>query len=87
MAEAGTGCGAFGASFGALFEVKNRAGKPTFVLLSDPQGGPTGEVREVVDLDGDGDVEMLLEDGLIQRVGPVWQQTLDLAPPNFDCPC
>jgi len=86
-AVAGSGCGQFGGSFGALFEVKDLATKPTFVLLSDPDGGPIETIVDVLDLDGDGDVELILEEGLIQRVGPVWRTTVDLTPPSYDCPC
>ena len=86
-ADAGIGCGQFGGAFGAIFELKKGATETTFVLLTDPAGGPTEPVRGVVDLDGDGEVELYLDQGLIQRVGPIWQQTLDVTPPDFDCPC
>lgn len=87
VGQAGSGCGQFGGSFGALFEVKNKAAKATFVLLTDAEGGPTAAVEAVVDLDGDGDVEFVVDEGLIQRAGPVWTRTFDLTPPDFDCPC
>ncbi len=87
VGQAGSGCGQFGGSFGALFEVKNKGAKATFVLLSDAEGGPTEAIEAVVDLDGDGDVEFVIDQGLIQRAGPVWTRTFDLTPPDFDCPC
>jgi len=86
-AAAGSGCGQFGGSFGAVFEVKDAATKPTFVLLTDPQGGPTKAVQQVVDLDGDGEVELVLPHGLVQRAGAIWAETIDWTPPDFDCPC
>ena len=87
VGQAGSGCGQFGGAFGALFEVKNKGAKATFVLLTDAEGGPTAAIEAVVDLDGDGDVEFVIDEGLIQRAGPVWTRTFDLTPPDFDCPC
>ena len=83
VSDAGIGCGNFGDAFGAVFEVKGDA----LVLLTSPDGGPIESIRGVVDLDGDGEVELLIDEGLVQKAGPIWRATRDNQPPNFDCPC
>ncbi len=83
VSAAGIGCGSFGGAFGALFEVKGDA----LVLLTSPEGGPTEAIEGIVDVDGDGELELLIDEGLVQKVGPIWRTTRDNQPPDFDCPC
>lgn len=80
-ARGGVGCAEFwGRLSGVLEEVGGR-----FVLRS--TGLPEMEFLSVVDLDGDGTAEILVQDGILRVQGSRYERVLDLSPPFLDCGC
>jgi hypothetical protein len=79
---AGEGCGAFGATLSAAWELKG--GKLTLVRDADGQ--------ELIplsagDLDGDGRPEILLDEGVLRSSGTRYDRWDRLAIPFLDCGC
>lgn len=87
-AGAGSGCGDFRGELWAAWEVKGTEAPHRLVLLSD-EGDPGGafEPRAVMDLDGDGNVEIMGTDQLQTPSGAVLRPAVDVSAPSFDCPC
>lgn len=80
-ARGGVGCAEFwGRVSAVLEEVGGR-----FVLRS--EGLPELDFLAVVDLDGDGEAEILVEDGMLRLDGHRYERVVDLSPPFLDCGC
>lgn len=82
-ARAGTGCGSFGGSLTALFEVANEK----LVLLSEKTATHDFEPLAIVDLEGDGTFEIVAEDRLLGRTTAGYVPLRSIAPAFLDCPC
>jgi hypothetical protein len=81
-ATAGTGCGDFGASLGAAWEL----GGPTPKLVTEPDG--QGLVPSSAgDVDGDGRVEMIFPEGVLRSSGARYDRWEQLVIPFLDCGC
>ena len=88
-ATAGIGCGDFFGRLGAVFEVTDPATFPTFQLVTDSLLDGTFEPASphaAADLDGDGKLELLVEEGWL---GPMSSGATrhGLRVPFLDCPC
>jgi hypothetical protein len=87
-AEAGSGCGDFRGELWAIWQVTGPLAKPTLVLLSGAERPGEGFVPAVaVDLDGDGQPELVSPHRLLRREGKGYRTAVNLEPPFFDCPC
>jgi hypothetical protein len=78
-ASSGSGCSDWGGSLWALWEVSGSK----LTLRTDPD--QTGSISPMcgVDLDGDGQLEILFDDGILRH----WKDVEKLSFPDFDCPC
>jgi uncharacterized protein DUF4440 len=81
VAEAGTGCGDFGATLFALFEEKNGG----LVVVNDPSSDEMP--MSAVDIEGDGLVELLYLEGILRSSGARWDVRDGLHVPFYDCGC
>ena len=90
-ARAGDGCGEFIGEFWALWRVRMGADDnkpPVLTLLTDERDpGRFFEPRVGVDLDGDGKMEFIGNNGLLQSAGPILRESESIEVPNLDCPC
>ena len=87
-AEAGSGCGDFRGELWAIWQVTGPLAKPTLVLLSGAERPGEGFVPTVaVDLDGDGQPELVSPHRLLRREGQGYRTAVNIEPPFFDCPC
>lgn len=79
----GFGCGRFYGRLSGIFEVSG--------ARRVPRAGTTAplelDFRAVVDIDGDGTPEIVVEDGLLRRSGDHYERALDITPPFLDCGC
>ena len=83
-AWAGTGCEELGGTLWALWEVRD----DRLILRNKPEENVEArEPRAAVDVDGDGVLEILLDEGILRRAGEYhgWPEQLDV--PFHDCPC
>ncbi|HSN99234.1 MAG TPA: hypothetical protein VLS89_13155 [Candidatus Nanopelagicales bacterium] len=79
---AGAGCGGFGATLSAAWELKD--GKLT--LVRDPDGQGLLPLS-AADVDGDGRFELFLQEGVIRSSGTRYDRWDRLAIPFLDCGC
>jgi ketosteroid isomerase-like protein len=83
-ARAGAGCADFFGRMWSLFEKVDG----DLVPRTDPSAPGAYEPRTIIDLDDDGMVEILIEDGLL-RAGAEggFTRVIDVTPPYLDCDC
>ncbi|MEY2982131.1 MAG: hypothetical protein RL562_2358 [Planctomycetota bacterium] len=87
-AVAGSGCGDFFGEFWALWEVQGEGENARLRLLSDDRDpGRAVPPRAAVDLDGDGKLELIGPDAVLQPAGPTWRPGTSAEVPSMDCPC
>ncbi len=85
---AGSGCGDFFGEFWALWEVQGEGENARLRLLSDDRDpGRAVTPRAAADLDGDGKLELIGPDAVLQPAGPTWRPGTSAEVPSMDCPC
>ncbi|RLB49642.1 MAG: hypothetical protein DRJ42_20580 [Deltaproteobacteria bacterium] len=83
-ARAGAGCADFSAAQWGLFEEVDGSLSPR----TDETAPGDYEARSIIDLDGDGLVEVIIADGLLRpSADGGYRQVIDVTPPYFDCDC
>jgi hypothetical protein len=86
--QAGDGCGDFYGAFWGLWEVRGADAGLKLRLLSDERApGRLVQPRTAVDLDGDGRLELIGHDALLQPAGATWRIGVSAEVPSLDCPC
>ncbi len=78
----GVGCGSFGATLSAAWESKNGA----LVTVREPDERALVPVS-ASDVDGDGSIELLFEEGVLQKSGGSYTKWEKLEIPFLDCGC
>lgn len=87
-AFAGSGCGDLSGDLWAAWEVKGQGSETKLVLLSDEADpSPAFAPKAMMDVDGDGAVELLGEEQFQRMNGATLRQGIDVAPRSFDGPC
>ncbi len=87
-ATAGTGCGDFIGEYWAIWRVMGSDDKPRLVLVTDDRApGRYFMPRTAADIDGDGTLEFIGTDAVLQPVGAVLRETDGVEVPDLDCPC
>ncbi|MCB9740448.1 MAG: nuclear transport factor 2 family protein [Deltaproteobacteria bacterium] len=87
-AQAGDGCGDFYGELWGLWELRGEGDAIKARLLSDDRSpGRMMQPRAAVDLDGDGTLEFIGKDALLQPAGPTWRIGVNAEVPSLDCPC
>jgi hypothetical protein len=83
-ARSGAGCAEFyGAAWGLFVEAAS-----DLVPRTDPNAPGDFEPRSIIDLDGDGLVEVVIEDGLLRPAeAGGFTRVLSVTPPYLDCDC
>ncbi len=87
-AQAGEACGGFGGEYLAIWTARPLPpDNYRLVLASDPKAGADAVPQAAVDVDGDGQFELVAPDRIWRMVGPNWQPVFSLRVPDYDCPC
>ncbi len=83
-ARVGTDCADFNGAMWSVFEASSEELTP----LTDPEAPGFYQPRAILDADGDGRVEIVIEDGLLTRSAEGgFARVLDVSPPYLDCDC
>lgn len=86
--RAGNGCGDFFGEHVAVFAVRGEGGGAVLRLLTDDKApGRTLTPRLAIDVDSDGKVELIGDDGVWRAVGPTWRVGPSWELPSLDCGC
>lgn len=86
--RAGNGCGDFYGEHVAVFAVRGQGSGAKLRLLSDDRApGRLLTPRLAMDVDADGKVELIGDDGIWRAVGPTWRVGPSWELPNLDCGC
>lgn len=89
-AEKIAGCGEFAGEIWALWEVSGDPANAKFKLLNKPAESYYMVPLSVIDIEGDGNFEILFNDpnpGFLYMEKGLFQHDYQLETPNYDCPC
>ncbi len=88
--QEGAGCGGFSGEIWALWEVSGTPADAKFKLLNKPGESYYMLPLSVIDIEGDGNFEILFNDpnpGFLYMEKGLFQHDYQLITPNYDCPC
>ncbi len=86
--RAGDGCGDFYGELWAIWRIVGEGPKARLQLLTDDAvPGRVFIPRAAADVDGDGRMEFIGSDGLLQPTGPILRESLSVETPSLECPC
>lgn len=86
-AQAGVGCGEFEAELWGAWQVVEQAGKQVLEPLAAPPAWQLYRPEAALDVDGDGELELLIDGGLLRLGKDGYKEWQRLQVPNLDCHC